>query len=199
MSSAISARTSAGPDARRRSSPCARQPRSPATPPPSARGNSRSTRAGALARISSALPPSVTPSSRFFIGMGSTEVIGSTPDTSTSFSCSTKPRMAFSSPREASASSSLTRIRARCATRFTVARVDGHSLSRKGSRSEPAYSPPPAGSSTGPRHAQTSNASPIFGTITFSASGPISAMNLSAFGSSSGNVAVVRSARSGGS
>ena len=57
-----------------------------------------------------------------------TEVIGSTPETSTSFSCSTKPRMAFSSPVMRSASSSLTAMRARCATRFTVGEIDGHVL-----------------------------------------------------------------------
>ena len=54
--------------------------------------------AGALATMSAALLPSVTMSWRFFIAIGVTEVIGSTPATSTSFSCSTKPRMAFSSP-----------------------------------------------------------------------------------------------------
>jgi hypothetical protein len=45
---------------------------------------------GALATMSSALEPSVTTSSRFFIAIGITEVIGSTPSTSTSDNCSTK-------------------------------------------------------------------------------------------------------------
>src|SRR5690606_39908541 len=49
--------------------------------------------AGALATMSSALSPSVTTSWRLFISIGITDVIGSTPVTSTSFSCSTKPRM----------------------------------------------------------------------------------------------------------
>ena len=56
----------------------------------------------------------------FFIVIAITEVIGSTPSTSTSFNCSTKPRMVLSSPFSASASSSLTAIRASRATRLTV-------------------------------------------------------------------------------
>ena len=40
--------------------------------------------AGAFLTISSAMPPSVTTSARFFISIGVTEVIGSTPSTSTS-------------------------------------------------------------------------------------------------------------------
>src|SRR5690606_26442452 len=55
---------------------------------------------------------------RIFIGV--TEVIGSTPSTLTSFNCSTKPRIALSSPVIRSASSSLTAMRAKCATRLTV-------------------------------------------------------------------------------
>ena len=60
-----------------------------------------------------------TSSFRIFIAMGVTEVIGSTPATSTSASCSTKASMAFSSPRRCSTSSSATAMRARCATRRT--------------------------------------------------------------------------------
>ena len=51
----------------------------PSIRPPSARRSSGPRAAGALARMSSAQPPSVTRSSRFFIRMGVTEVIGSTP------------------------------------------------------------------------------------------------------------------------
>src|SRR5262249_8730105 len=40
--------------------------------------------AGAFLMMSSGMPPSVTTSGRFFISMGVTEVIGSTPSTSTS-------------------------------------------------------------------------------------------------------------------
>ncbi len=68
----------------------------------------------------SASPPSVTTSGRFFIAIGVTEVIGSTPSTSTSESCSTNARMALISPRRCSTSSSATAIRARCAMRRTV-------------------------------------------------------------------------------
>jgi hypothetical protein len=46
--------------------------------------------AGAFFTISSAMPPSVTTSSRCFIAIGITETIGSTPSTFTSESCSTK-------------------------------------------------------------------------------------------------------------
>src|SRR5262249_28352341 len=52
--------------------------------------------AGALAVTASAALPSVTTSSRIFIVVATTVVIGSTPVTSTSLSCSTKPRMPFS-------------------------------------------------------------------------------------------------------
>src|SRR5262245_34683620 len=52
--------------------------------------------------------------------IGVTEVIGSTPATSTSASCSTKARMALISPRRCSTSSSATATRARCAIRRTV-------------------------------------------------------------------------------
>ena len=44
------------------------------------------------------MPPSVTTSARFFIAIGVTEVIGSTPSTLTSCNCSTKASMALSSP-----------------------------------------------------------------------------------------------------
>jgi hypothetical protein len=54
--------------------------------------------AGALRTISSAMPPSVTTSARCFIAMGVTEVIGSTPATSTSDNRSTKASMALSRP-----------------------------------------------------------------------------------------------------
>ncbi len=54
-----------------------------------------------IAMMASAMPPSVTSSSRIFIAIGVTDVIGSTPSTSTSPSCSTKARMALSSPRKA--------------------------------------------------------------------------------------------------
>src|SRR5690606_29369628 len=76
---------------------------------------------GALATMRSAILPSVTSSLRIFIAIGMTEVIGSTPETSTSDSCSTKPRMTFSSPVIRSASSSVTASRASRATRLTVA------------------------------------------------------------------------------
>src|SRR5215475_14492771 len=77
--------------------------------------------AGALATISSAISPSSTTSARFFITIGITEVIGSTPSTSTSESCSTKARIALSSPARCGTSSSSTAIRAKCAIRRTVA------------------------------------------------------------------------------
>ena len=48
--------------------------------------------------MSSAISPSLTTSARFFISIGVTEVIGSTPSTSTSDNCSTNASMAFSSP-----------------------------------------------------------------------------------------------------
>src|SRR5215470_10680632 len=70
--------------------------------------------------MSSAMPPSVTTSGRFFISIGVTEVIGSTPSTFTSDSCSTKARIALSSPLRCSTSSSATAMRARCAIRRTV-------------------------------------------------------------------------------
>ena len=74
-----------------------------------------------MATISSAMEPSVTTSSRFFIGIGWTEVIGSTPSTSTLANSSTKARMALSSVCRCGTSCSLTLIRARCAMRRTVA------------------------------------------------------------------------------
>src|SRR5581483_4711760 len=75
---------------------------------------------GAFLTMISAMPPSVTASARFFIAIGITEVIGSTPSTFTSESCSTKANMAFSSPLRCSISSSATAMRARCAMRRTV-------------------------------------------------------------------------------
>src|ERR1051326_48339 len=54
------------------------------------------------------------------MSMGVTDVIGSTPVTSTSPSCSTKARIALSSPCKCSISSSLTAMRARCAMSRTV-------------------------------------------------------------------------------
>ena len=48
--------------------------------------------------MASGMPPSVTLSSRIFNAIGVTEVIGSTPSTFTSPSCSTKAKMTFSSP-----------------------------------------------------------------------------------------------------
>src|ERR1700733_8502320 len=94
--------------------------------------------------MSSAIPPSFTTSSRIFIAIGVTEVIGSTPSTLTSPSCSTKAKIALSSPRRFSTSSSATEIRARRATRRTVsASTDICSLPRLGRyRRElaPAYS-----------------------------------------------------------
>src|ERR1041385_4810044 len=71
--------------------------------------------------MSSGMPPSVTLSSRFFIAIGVTEVIGSTPATFTSESCSTNARMPLSSSFRCSTSSSLTAMRAKCAMRRTVA------------------------------------------------------------------------------
>src|SRR3984893_2104621 len=70
--------------------------------------------------MSSAIPPSVTLSSRFFMRMGMTEVMGSTSSTFTSASCSTNARMALSSSRSGSISSSATAMRARWAMRRTV-------------------------------------------------------------------------------
>src|SRR4051794_16412644 len=76
--------------------------------------------AGAFLTISSAISPSVTTSVRFFISIGVTEVIGSTPSTLTSDNCSTKASIAFSSPCRWGTSASVTAIRARCAIRRTV-------------------------------------------------------------------------------
>src|SRR6266481_8656050 len=80
-----------------------------------------SSEAGAFLTMSSGIWPSVTTSGRFFISIGVTEVIGSTPSTFTSLSCSTKASMAFSSPCRWETSASVTAIRARCAMRRTVA------------------------------------------------------------------------------
>src|SRR6266481_1196155 len=72
-----------------------------------------SSEAGAFLTTSSAISPSLTTSGRFFISIGVTEVIGSTPSTFTSESCSTKASMAFSSPCRWGTSASVTAIRAR--------------------------------------------------------------------------------------
>src|SRR6266404_4807192 len=77
--------------------------------------------AGAFLTTLSAISPSLTTSGRFFISIGITEVIGSTPSTFTSDSCSTKASMAFNSPCRCGTSVSVTAIRARCAIRRTVA------------------------------------------------------------------------------
>src|SRR5882757_9157836 len=77
--------------------------------------------AGAFLTTSSAISPSLTTSGRFFISIGITEVIGSTPSTLTSDSCSTNASIAFSSPWRCGTSDSATAIRARCAIRRTVA------------------------------------------------------------------------------
>src|ERR1700694_2778217 len=76
---------------------------------------------GAFLTMSSAISPSLTTSARFFISIGITEAIGSTPSTFTSLSCSTKASIAFSSPCRCGTSLSATAIRARCAIRRTVA------------------------------------------------------------------------------
>ncbi|AEM41803.1 hypothetical protein KVU_1964 [Ketogulonicigenium vulgare WSH-001] len=75
---------------------------------------------GALARTAACCSPSVTMSSRRFRRMGVTEVIGSTPSTSTSFSCSMNPRIAENSEASAGRASGSTRIRASFATRRAV-------------------------------------------------------------------------------
>src|SRR5713226_9721092 len=77
--------------------------------------------AGAFLTMSSGISPSLTTSGRFFISIGITEVIGSTPSTLTSLSCSTKASIAFNSPCRCGTSDSVTSIRARCAIRRTVA------------------------------------------------------------------------------
>src|SRR3569832_1160399 len=97
---------------------------------------------GALRTMASAISPAVTMSARSFIAIGVTEVIGSTPATSTSSSCSTKARMALISPRRCATSSSATAMRARCAMRRTVKAstdMNGHKQIR------PAYSRGPFG------------------------------------------------------
>src|SRR6185503_5414105 len=76
---------------------------------------------GAFLTISSGISPSLTTSARFFISIGVTDVIGSTPSTFTSESCSTKASMAFNSPCRWGTSASVTAMRASCAMRRTVA------------------------------------------------------------------------------
>src|SRR5256884_3935166 len=76
--------------------------------------------AGAFLTISSAISPSLTTSARFFISIGITDVIGSTPSTLTSDNCSTNASIAFSSPCKCGTSASVTAIRARWAIRRTV-------------------------------------------------------------------------------
>src|SRR5688572_30761277 len=80
------------------------------------------------------MPPSVTLSSRFFIAIGVTEVIGSTPSTFTSCNCSTNARMELSSPRRCSTSSSATAMRASLAMRRTVAASTDMARSRMAAR-----------------------------------------------------------------
>jgi hypothetical protein len=67
---------------------------------------------GAFFSTSSRMPPSVTTSARIRSWFGITAVIGSTPVTSTSCSCSTNPRILLSSGAMASISASLTAMRA---------------------------------------------------------------------------------------
>src|SRR5205085_1839310 len=76
---------------------------------------------GALARISSRRSGSVTTSSRRRSVLGMTAVIGATPSTFTSPSCSTQPRMLESSGASFRTSASLTAMRASFATWRTVA------------------------------------------------------------------------------
>src|ERR1700730_6793193 len=76
---------------------------------------------GAFLTMSSAFSPSVTTSARFLISIGVTDVIGSTPSTSTSLSCSTNASIAFNSSCRCGTSDFATAIRARCAIRRTVA------------------------------------------------------------------------------
>src|SRR5205823_9546079 len=70
---------------------------------------------GAFPTISSAISPSLTRSGRFFISIGITDVIGSTPSTLTSDNCSTKASIAFNSPCRCGTSDSATAICARWA------------------------------------------------------------------------------------
>src|SRR6202048_3806729 len=77
--------------------------------------------AGAFRTISSGISPSLTTSGRFFMAIGVTDVIGSTPSTLTSDNCSTKASIAFNSPCKCGISVSATAIRARWAIRRTVA------------------------------------------------------------------------------
>ena len=87
--------------------------------------------------------------------MGVTEVIGATPATSTSESCSTKASIAFSSPWRCSTSPSATAIRAKCAMRRTVSastdmgRVPGKSLWTQGRYSRLAVCPATGGQGGG--------------------------------------------------
>ena len=62
---------------------------------------------GALARMSGSISPSVTMSSRIGNFIGMTEVMGSTPSTSTASSSATKARMALISPCRCGTSASL--------------------------------------------------------------------------------------------
>src|SRR5437870_1519434 len=75
---------------------------------------------GAFLTISSGISPSLTTSARFFISIGVTEVIGSTPSTFTSERCSMKASMAFSLPCRWGTSASVSAIRACCVIRLTV-------------------------------------------------------------------------------
>ena len=68
------------------------------TPRPSARGRSRLRKAAHWRGSAAAISPSATTSSRIGSFIGMTEVIGSTPATSTALSASTKERIALISP-----------------------------------------------------------------------------------------------------
>src|SRR6185436_16692755 len=108
---------------------------------------------GAFPTISSGISPSLTTSARFFISIGVTEVIGSTPSTFTSESCSTKASMAFSSPCRWGTSASVTAIRAKCAMRRTVAASTDINIGPlTGDRicriAEPGFAPQPRGTAT---------------------------------------------------
>src|SRR5258708_5478585 len=121
---------------------------------------------GAFLTTSSAISPSLTTSARFFISIGVTEVIGSTPSTFTSESCSTKASMAFSSPCRWGTSASVTAIRASCAMRRTVAASTDINIGlewRIGTRriADAAFAPQPREQAeTGPSDAEY----PPFGT-----------------------------------
>src|SRR6195256_5106395 len=98
--------------------------------------------AGAFLTTSSAISPSMTTSGRFFISIGITEVIGSTPSTSTSDNCSTKASIALSSPCKWGTSASSTAIRARCAIRRAGAASADIDIGPANGKWSPPYSRP---------------------------------------------------------